>query len=255
MSRPSHSIPANGRAIAIRHPCVDTRLNVDASGVGPGAGSMFRRPPSLRRVVFDGNCPGFIGTTQTLRLPAIPPAALRLPSLGGTTVAPVALLPCDHRRTSPGRGVVERGHPDAAGKSVEMAGISQVPAKPSCRHAHAPSTPGESNRARLHAPSNTAADQGTTATSSTDFRGSITWLSGSLSTLRSSGLPRCHARLACGCRLNSAARASHPPGFTERFQLCFQLHIASSSRELAWRNPRFVSLSMFINVKLVQDRK
>jgi hypothetical protein len=49
MSRPSHSIPANGRAIAIRHPCVDTRLNVDASGVGPGAGSMFRRPPSLRR--------------------------------------------------------------------------------------------------------------------------------------------------------------------------------------------------------------
>jgi hypothetical protein len=91
---------------------------------------MFRRPPSLRRVVFDGNCPGFIGTTQTLRLPAIPPAALRLPSLGGTTVAPVALLPCDHRRTSPGRGVVERGHPNAAGKSVEMTGSPKFPRNP-----------------------------------------------------------------------------------------------------------------------------
>jgi hypothetical protein len=56
-----------------------------------------------------------------------------------------------------------------------------------------------------------------------DFRGSITWLSDSLSTLRSSGLPRYHARLACGCRLNSAARASHPPGFIERFQLCFSI--------------------------------
>jgi hypothetical protein len=38
---------------------------------------MKRRPPSLRRVVVEGHCPGFNGTTQTLRLPAARPAALR----------------------------------------------------------------------------------------------------------------------------------------------------------------------------------
>ena len=69
------------------------------------------------------------------------------------------------------------------------------------------------------------------------FRGSIAWLIGSLSTLRRNGLPRSHARLARGCWLNSAARDSHPLGFTERFQLCFSFYIASSSRELTWRNP------------------
>ena len=139
---------------------------------------------------------------------------------------------------SQGRGVVERGHPIRRRFVRGDGRISQVPAKPPCRHAHAPSTPEELNRTRLRVPFGTAADQGTTAASSTDFRGSIAWLSGSLSTLRSSGLPRSHARLACGCWLNSAARESHPPGFTERFQLCFSNHIASSSRELAWRNPR-----------------
>jgi hypothetical protein len=61
------------------------------------------------------------------------------------------------------------------------------------------------------------------------------------------GLPRSRARLACGCRLNSATRDSQPPGFTERFQLCFQRHIASSSRELAWRNPRFISRNHPLN--------
>ena len=145
--------------------------------------------------------------------------------------------------TSQGRGVLESGHPSAAEKkSVEMTGSPKFPRNPLHRHAHAPSTPEEPNGTRLCAPSNTAADQGTTAASSTDFRGSIAWLSGSLSTLRSSGLPRSHARLACGCWLNSAARESHPPGFTERFQLCFSNHIASSSRELPWRNPRFASI-------------
>ncbi len=113
MCHPSLSTPSVD-GFAIRHPCVDTLLNVDASSVGPSAGSMFRRPPSLRRVVLDRDCPGFIGTTRTLRLPVVHPTALRFPSLGGTTVAPVALLPRGDRRTPPGRGVVEGGHPNAA---------------------------------------------------------------------------------------------------------------------------------------------
>jgi hypothetical protein len=41
---------------------------------------MSRRPPSLHRVAIEDDCPDFNGTTRTLRLPAIPPAAASFPS-------------------------------------------------------------------------------------------------------------------------------------------------------------------------------
>ena len=199
---------------------------------------MFRRPPSLRRVVFDGDCPGFVGTTQTLRLPAIPPAALRLPSLGGTTVAPVALLPRDHRRDIAGPGCLLNAATQTPPiKSVELTGSPKFPRNPlAATHMLLRPRRNQTELAVTLRPTRLRLRE-RPQLPRTLFRGSITWLGGSLSTLRSGGLLRCHARLACGCRLNSAARDSHPPGFTERFQLCFQHHIASSSRELPWRNP------------------
>ncbi len=53
-------------------------------------------------------------------------------------------------------------------------------------------------------------------------------------------LPGNDARLACGCWLGFAARDSDPLSSKERFQLRV-IHISSSSRELAWRNPRITS--------------
>lgn len=41
---------------------------------------MFRHPASLHRVAVEGRSPCFVGTTRTLRLPALHPAGLRFPS-------------------------------------------------------------------------------------------------------------------------------------------------------------------------------
>ena len=49
------------------------------------------------------------------------------------------------------------------------------------------------------------------------FRGSIAWLLDSLSTLRSAGYPKHHARLASGCRLHSAGWAEPTQGSDEKF--------------------------------------
>jgi hypothetical protein len=43
---------------------------------------MSRRPPSLCRVAIEDDCPGFTGTTRTLRLPLPHPAQASFPSPG-----------------------------------------------------------------------------------------------------------------------------------------------------------------------------
>src|SRR4051812_46471613 len=93
---------------------------------------MFRRPSSLRRVVIEDDCPGFFGTTRTLRFPAIPPAALGFPSLGGTTVASVVSLPSAADAPPTGRGVNSDGHPFARRRlyAVERAGSPKFSQKP-----------------------------------------------------------------------------------------------------------------------------
>ena len=85
-------VPSPG--FAIRHRCGDTFGDDSASDVVPGAGPMFRRPPSLRRVAIEDDCPGFTGTIRTLRLPAALPASTSFPSSDGTTVASEVSLPC-----------------------------------------------------------------------------------------------------------------------------------------------------------------
>jgi hypothetical protein len=52
------------------------------------------------------------------------------------------------------------------------------------------------------------------------FRRSIAWPSDSLSTLRTRGLPRHHARLASGCWSGATGRGFHPQGSDERFPSC-----------------------------------
>jgi hypothetical protein len=142
--------------LAIRCHCVDTRSDVDASGVFPGNGSMIGRPPSLHRVAVDGHSPCFTGTTRTLRLPAIPPASLRFLRLA---------VPRLRRSFAPTRSPARSRGARAfycSGRPAECLRlpltppvargddrISQVPAEPSCRHAHAPSTPEESDGTRL----------------------------------------------------------------------------------------------------------
>jgi hypothetical protein len=101
---------------------------------------MKRRPPSLRRVVVEGHCPGFTGTTRTLRLPATLPAALRFLRLA---VPPLRRdsLPRGGRRAATRPGCLFTRPPAAPRLPVEMAGSLKFSRKPSCRPARAPSTP------------------------------------------------------------------------------------------------------------------
>lgn len=112
---------------------------------------MKRRPPSLRRVAVEGRCPGFIGTTQTLRLPAARPAALRCLRLA---VPPLRRLfaPADGRRAALGPGCLVT-RPSAAPRSVGGGGrISQVPAQALLPPRTCSFDPGETARACLDAP-------------------------------------------------------------------------------------------------------
>ena len=113
------------------------RLSASCRACGETAAGAVARP-SVRPTVHDpirrfpppgprgAGSPDFRGTISGLRLLAARPAALRLPSLGGTTVCPVrsrSLGPCQRAGT-----VVYRGRPcRLAGGDDET---SQVPGRP-----------------------------------------------------------------------------------------------------------------------------
>ena len=126
-----------------------------------------------------------------------------------------------------GPGVVVGGHPcgRATPSACAAGGPWKWPDLPSsrrtlCRHAHAPSTPEEPGAACLDAASDAATAKGTTGTSSTGLS-RLNRMARRLAVYASHrAVTDRHARLACGCWLSSAARDSHPPGPTERFQLC-----------------------------------
>jgi hypothetical protein len=199
-------------AAAIRHRYVDTPADDEASGVVPGAGSTFRRPPSLRRVVVEGHCPGFIGTIRTLRLPAARPAALRCLRLA---VPPLRRLfaPAGGRRAALGPGCLFTRPSIRRDRSVEEAGSPKFPHRPSCRPAHAPSTPDRPHGTCLDAPMRRGHGYG-------NSRGSVDGLFGAQS---HGWAARCPRFKAPGCpdamqdslpaaRLRSAGWASHPLG-------------------------------------------
>jgi len=72
-----------------------------------------------------------------------------------------------------------------------------------------------------------------------DFRGSITWLGDSLSTLRSARSPVPHARLASDCAATLYRVGLSPTGFAMKSFSDMSVHIAFSFRELTWRDPLF----------------
>jgi hypothetical protein len=195
---PPGTVDARRSGPAIHHRYVDTLADVDASGVVPDDGSMIVRLASLRRVAVDGRSPvvlrkGFItfpiGTTKTLRLPAIPPAALGFPSLGGTTVAPEIRSHARADAPSLGRGVGCRRPPDTP--PIDPWRWQDLPSsrRTLCRYAHAPTTPEEPDGTRLHVPPTRPRIRERPRLLQLDFRGSIAWLDDWLSTLRRGGFP------------------------------------------------------------------
>ena len=175
---------------------------------------MIRRPPSLHRVAVDCRYPCFAGRLRLLK--AAP--SLRYYSDAKTSRHPsrrsfvsfATAVPRLRRAVSLPRGAttlatgawgarLERPPADAAVGSVEMAGSPKFPHRPLCRPAHAPSTPDRPDETHRIAPPDAATGQGTAVALSMDFRGSIAWLDGSLSTLQSTGSPRHDARLASDC--------------------------------------------------------
>src|SRR5207245_10107787 len=99
-------------------------------------------------------------------------------------------------------------------------GISQVPAEPPCRYAHAPVTPEEPDGTRRCVPPARPRIRERPRLLRLDFRSSMTWLGDSLSTLRRGGRPtRRKTRLRLLAKLCRAGFT--PAGFYREFQLCF----------------------------------
>jgi hypothetical protein len=114
-----------------------------------------------------------------------------------------------------------------------------------CRYAHAPTTPEEPDGTRRFVPSGTAPGK-TTLRASSIALSRLNRMAWRLAVYASPcQLPGNDARLACGCWLGFAARDSDPQSSKERFQLCVD-HIASSSRELAWRNVSVLLILIFL---------
>jgi hypothetical protein len=133
-------------------------------------------------------CPRFGGTIKALRLPAVPPAALRCLRLAVPRGAPGASLPRTQARVPWTWSSLVR-QPLTPPWPVETVRISQVPGKPPL-----PIRPCSSTPAGLAAPHRGGAavrpPQGEQrGLLHWDFRGSIAWLLGSLSTLRRVGCP------------------------------------------------------------------
>jgi len=233
----SYVPPAYSTSSAIRHRCGDTLTDVEASGVVPDVGSTFRRPPSLRRVVVENRSPGFTGTIQTLRLPVIPPAAASFSfAMDGTTVA--SGLRSHARADAPtqGRGVGGGGHPCAANDPWRWQDLPSSRRNP-CRHAQVPSTPEEPHATRLNAAGDAATAKGTAVTSSMDLS-RLNRLAHRLAVYASQGAVARAPRKTRFRLLAKLCRAEFAPaGFYREVSVMFQLHITSSSRELAWRNP------------------
>jgi hypothetical protein len=191
--------------------------------------------------VVEGHCPAFAGTTRTLRLPVVLPAALRFLRLAVPPLRRAFAPRWRPTRRHRASGAFFRGHPLVPPSPGGDDRISQVPAQTLCRPAHAPSTPDRPDGTCLDAPSDAATGTGTSVALSMTFRGSIAWLGRLLSTLQSAGSPRRDARLAShlrGYALVGGLRSRWV--CSERFQLCVSCHIAFSFRELAWRNPVYV---------------
>ena len=130
----------------------------------------------------------FHGTIRTLRLPAIPPAALRFPSFGGTTVArSLCSLRCGVRHRGPGDAASRAGYPLPA-SPVEMTGPLTFLGNLTCALALL-FDPGRTHASGRYNASARPPLRPRRRLPHGYFRGSITRLRHSLSTLRRMGYP------------------------------------------------------------------
>jgi hypothetical protein len=159
-------------------------------------------------------CPRFDGTIKALRLPAVPPAALRCLRLAVPSFAPVFVSPA-WTDADQGAWSFGTGNPNASLKDGDDR-TSQVPGKPRCAYAlfsdpgrtdasgpyDAPTWPPHPLRRRLAA---TTVISGLNRTAL------------ALAVYASpGGLPAPHARLASGCWPSSTRRDWLPAGFQRK---------------------------------------
>ena len=129
--------------------------------VVPNNSSMKRRPPSLRRVAVEGRCPGFFGTTRTLRLRSAPSCPAFVSFAGAVPRCIACFAPsggrCAGRKA---RTFVVADAPIPPSRYVESRGSLKFSHRPPCRPARVPSTPEEPGGACHVAPSDAAAELG-----------------------------------------------------------------------------------------------
>ena len=160
--------------------------------------------------------PGFLGTIKALRLPAVPPAALRCLRLAVPRERTALFVPPDAAAPNVGPGV---GHPVSPSglTSVETTGSLKFLGNPNFR-LHMFLDPGRPLRPRPLRSAHMAPHRknGKASSFSKISRLDIAWLSVSPPTFHSIGYPP-PARLASRCWSDSPARAFHPLGSYKRF--------------------------------------
>ena len=179
---------------------------------------MIRHPASLRGVPV-APVPPLLRYYQDATTSCLPSRRTSFPSLGGTTVASaVRSLPPE----MPGQQARCVSLLQASPSCLDCRGedrTSQVPARPQSPVCTCSSTPAEPIATHHNITPAWPPLRERRGLPQRDFRSSIAWLPGSLSTLRRVGYPKHHARLAFGRWLNATAWDSHPQGLNERFQL------------------------------------
>jgi len=176
---------------------------------------MKRRPPSLRRVAIEDDCPGFSGTIRTLRLRSAP-SCLDLVFLrpGCTTLASLLRSRAAFRCLAAGTGrwLGRSSAPPFACRGGQR--ISQVPAQtpwPTRSCSFDPGGTGWSWPYRSFRRGH-GLRQRPWLPQREIFRGSIAWPGGLLSTLQSAGSSRHDARLASGCAATLCRAGFAPAG-------------------------------------------
>ncbi len=154
----------------------------------PKNGSMIRHPASLHGVPV-GPVPPLRRYYQDVTTSCPPSRRTSFPSLGGTTVASsFRSLPPE----IPGRQAWCVSLVQASPCCLDCRGenrTSQVPARPQCPVCPCSSTPAEPNATRHNIAPAWPPLREPRGLPQRDFRSSITWLPGSLSTLRRAGYP------------------------------------------------------------------
>ena len=160
--------------------------------------------------------PRFAGTIKALRLPAVPPAAFSLPSRDRTTGPRLVSLPPSRRVAAAGLGLFAR-YPRPGVLPWRRQATPKFLGNPDSRLRMSTATPvGRDIPDRLRNARVAPAMCSTKAPAMSQFRSSIAWLSGLLSTYHG-WVALSRARLASRCWSGSPGRAFHPQGSVERF--------------------------------------